>query len=237
MPRGKRRRGLKRRHRDLVSAQIVDLDDGAALRTLRWQTKRRPRGGVVRDETVREAPSPPAEGETTNLPVDACMPVEEGCKIFAVLTSYADEPHVMITGSVTDIERLLGVGSVEGHTRDLEHTLHARLTSIKDRAALTSGRLLRYADVEVHPDTLMAKANGVDLWLTPAELRLLRLFVRYPKRVLTRDQLLSASSGGSSDASDRSVDAHIKNLRKKLNRRARSEVCIHTVYGIGYRLE
>lgn len=234
MPRGKRRRRLKRRHRDLVSAQIVDLDDGDALRALLWQTEQR---GAVRGETVRAPPSPAAERETTNLPVDACLPEKEGCKTFTVLTPYADEPHVMITGSVTDIERLLGICSVEGRTCDLENTLHARLTSIKDRAALGSGTLLRYADVEVHPDTLMAKANGVDLWLTPAELRLLRLFVRYPKRVLTRDQLLSASSRGSSDASDRSVDAHIKNLRKKLNGRASSEVCIHTVYGIGYRLE
>lgn len=82
-----------------------------------------------------------------------------------------------------------------------------------------------------------AMLNGVDLALTPAEYKILRQFIRYPERVFSREEIINALYDDIYEGSDRSVDNHIKNLRKKINRIAPNYNPFEAVYGVGYKLK
>ena len=85
--------------------------------------------------------------------------------------------------------------------------------------------------------TRRARVRGRALELTPTEFDLLAALARRPGVVFSRAALLDIARGAAADVSDRAVDTHIKNLRAKLARLAPGEEVIHSVYGIGYRLE
>ena len=73
--------------------------------------------------------------------------------------------------------------------------------------------------------------------LTPVEFRLLRRLLEHPGRVFSRDNLLDAIHEDLRDVSDRAVDTHVKNIRRKIAAVAPTLECIHSVYGVGYRFE
>jgi two-component system alkaline phosphatase synthesis response regulator PhoP len=77
--------------------------------------------------------------------------------------------------------------------------------------------------------------NGVAIDLTPTEFQLLAALARQPGRVFTRAQLLDAVRGSEVDSFERAIDAHIKNIRRKLEADSRSPRYLLTVYGIGYK--
>ena len=81
-----------------------------------------------------------------------------------------------------------------------------------------------------------AKVNGQELDLTPNEFRLLQVLISQPGRVFSRDELLSRVQGYDCDGYDRTIDSHIKNLRKKIAAFMPGQEIITTVYGLGYKL-
>ena len=222
-----------------IPVVIIDLDNGrefAELISLYMQ-----QGGPASEKIglIGELEEWIQERNPNLLPMAFCLPDTRGCKTFTVITAYSDEPQVLLAGSVRDIEDLLEIEADRGGDRRSAYmgSLQARLTAIGERASRGRKRSVSYADVEIDSDSLKALFKGIDLKLTPAEFRLMRVFVNNPSRVFTRDQLLSVASGSETDVSDRSVDSHIKNLRKKLTGCAETGVWIHTVYGVGYKLE
>jgi len=183
------------------------------------------------------------ERNANQLPVALGLPDARGCKTFAVVTAYSDEPQVALAGSIRSIEEILEIESGD-NTKDNNNegsgcavSLRARLTAIREQASQGRKPSLSYADVQIDRETLTVSAEGVELRLTPAEFRLMQAFVHNPGRVFSRDQLLTVASGGGAEVSDRSIDSHIKNLRKKLLGCAKTCVRIRTVYGVGYKLE
>src|SRR4029453_8549336 len=93
--------------------------------------------------------------------------------------------------------------------------------------------VIRVGGLEVDLDKHSATFNGDPIKLTPNEFKLLQILASRPGQTLTREQLLDDLHGAASSM-DRSVDSHIKNLRKKLET-ASGESMIETIYGIGYR--
>jgi DNA-binding response OmpR family regulator len=93
--------------------------------------------------------------------------------------------------------------------------------------------LIRVGDLEIDANKYSVAFKGALIKLTPNEFKLLQLLASRPGQTLTRAQLLD-SLHGSASAFDRSVDSHVKNLRKKLQT-ASGQPMIETVYGIGYR--
>jgi DNA-binding response OmpR family regulator len=83
--------------------------------------------------------------------------------------------------------------------------------------------------------SLTATVAGEPVDLTPTEFQLLAALVRQPGRIFTREQLLEAVHGVAFDGYDRSVDSHVKNLRRKIEPDPRQPCYIQTVYGVGYR--
>lgn len=174
---------------------------------------------------------------TNELPESLVLPDAPGCKMLAIATAYHEEPLILLVGSLREVERVMGIeGAQEAASAD-QRSLKARLKTLRNR--ITSGHrtTATYAGIEVDGYALTASVNGIDIGLTPTELRLLQIFVHHPGRVFTRDELLDATAGSEAAVSDRSVDSHITNLRKKLSERIRGRAQIHTVHGVGYKLE
>jgi two-component system response regulator BaeR len=79
--------------------------------------------------------------------------------------------------------------------------------------------------------------KGVTLALTPVEFRLLSELIRHPEHVYSRQKLLDCLHDDQRDCNDRTIDSHIKNLRRKLSEREPELKFLHSVYGVGYRFE
>jgi DNA-binding response OmpR family regulator len=95
--------------------------------------------------------------------------------------------------------------------------------------------VIRAADVELDVDALTATVAGKPVDLTPTEFQVLAVLARQPGRIFTREQLLEAVHGVAFDGYDRSIDSHIKNIRRKIEPDPRQPCYIETVYGVGYR--
>jgi DNA-binding response OmpR family regulator len=102
-------------------------------------------------------------------------------------------------------------------------------------AGAARGDVIRAADVTIDVPRMHVQAGNRAVDLTATEFGLLATLMRQPGRVFTRAQLLDAIRGDEAESFDRAVDAHIKNLRKKLERDPRSPRYVLTVYGVGYR--
>ena len=96
--------------------------------------------------------------------------------------------------------------------------------------------MLRVADVEVDLPRMRVAVAGRPVELTPTEFQLLATLAREPGRVFTRGQLLDAVHGVAFESYERAIDAHVKNLRRKLEPDPRRPSLLLTVHGVGYRL-
>ena len=105
------------------------------------------------------------------------------------------------------------------------------------RVDLGSARadVIRAADVTLDVPRMQAKVGRRLVELTSTEFELLAMMMRQPGRVFTRGQLLDAVRGEQVESFDRAIDAHVKNLRRKLERDPRSPRYVLTVYGVGYK--
>ena len=103
------------------------------------------------------------------------------------------------------------------------------------RQAITPPQVLRVQDLEIDLGAHTVQRKGVAVELTPTEFNLLATIASQPGRAFTRLQLLEISQGMAYEGYERSIDAHIKNLRAKLEPDPKSPHYIETVFGVGYR--
>jgi DNA-binding response OmpR family regulator len=96
--------------------------------------------------------------------------------------------------------------------------------------------IVRAGDVELDTARMLATVDGRRVELTPTEFRLLLELARQPGRVFTRSQLLSAVQGVAFESYERAIDAHVKNLRRKIEDDPRAPRRLQTVFGVGYRM-
>jgi two-component system response regulator BaeR len=96
---------------------------------------------------------------------------------------------------------------------------------------------LSYRDITLYLDRYECIAQGQRIELTPVEFKMLHGFIAQPGRVFSRDQLMDISYPDERIVSDRTIDTHVKNLRKKLAQSVDEEERIHSIYGVGYKIE
>jgi DNA-binding response OmpR family regulator len=116
--------------------------------------------------------------------------------------------------------------------------LVARVRAVLRRtesARAGGAEMLRAADVEVDVPRMRVSVRGRPVDLTPTEFQLLATFVRSPGRVFTRGQLLDAVHGVAFESYERAIDAHVKNIRKKIEPTPGRPRYLLTVHGVGYR--
>ena len=186
-----------------------------------------------------------ARDEQPSLVVlDLMLPRLDGLTVCRTLRQETDVPIIMLTARVEEVDRLAGLdlGADDYVTKPFSpRELAARVRAVLRRAAWDPGEVsppaLSLGPVCLDLRARRATVHGSELRLTPTEFRLLALLMRHPDRIFTRDEIIDRALGGDFDGFDRTVDAHVSGLRRKLSAApGGSAKLIQTVYGSGYRL-
>jgi DNA-binding response OmpR family regulator len=149
-------------------------------------------------------------------------------------------PIIMLTARADETDKLIGLelGADDYLTKPFSpRELVARVRAVLRRVEgdLAHADVVRVGDVELDVPRLRVSVSGRRVELTPTEFALLLALARQPGRVLTRGQLLDAIHGVASESFERAIDAHVKNIRRKLEPDPRSPRYVETVFGVGYR--
>ena len=176
--------------------------------------------------------------------LDLMLPGMDGLTLCNSLRKESDVPVVMLTARVDEEDRLAGLdmGADDYITKPFSpRELAARVRAVLRRAArdaVESGPSeMAQGDIRVDLRGRSAYVRDALVPLTPTEFRLLALLIKRPGNILTRDQIIDSVFGYDFDGFDRTVDAHISNLRRKLqSSRGTGDKhrYINTVYGVGY---
>ena len=172
--------------------------------------------------------------------LDLNLPGMDGLDVARAIRRKADTPILMLTARVEEADQLVGLelGADDYVPKPfLPRVVVARVRALLRRAggSSASANLLRAGDLEIDLDAHRLTRAGELIDLTPTEFSLLAALVSYPGRVFSRLQLLEASQGDAYEGYERTVDAHIKNLRAKLEPDPKNPRYIETVFGLGYR--
>ena len=170
--------------------------------------------------------------------LDLMLPGRDGMQVCQDLRVFSAVPIIMITARVEEVDRLLGLDL--GADDYICKPFSPREVVARVKAILRRGpQLLTSAPPRLLIDEAHYRASldGVALDLTPLELRLLSTFARSAGRVFSRDQLLDKIYSDHRVVTDRTVDSHIRNLRRKLERACPGETPIESLYGVGYRFQ
>ncbi|WP_434112134.1 response regulator [Paraburkholderia caffeinilytica] len=178
--------------------------------------------------------------------LDLMLPGRSGMDICRELRQFSALPVIILTARIDEIDRLLGleIGADDYVCKPFSpREVVARVKAILRRATpvvatpTADGLPPAPQGLEVDEQFHRALLDGKELKLTPLELRLLALLMKSPGRIFPRDYLLSHLYADHRVVTDRTIDSHIKNLRRKLQGARPDSEPIASVYGVGYRLE
>jgi two-component system alkaline phosphatase synthesis response regulator PhoP len=172
--------------------------------------------------------------------LDLNLPGIDGLEVARQIRRRADTPLIMLTARVDETDRLIGLelGADDYITKPLSpREVVARVRAVLRRAGAvpTPPAVLRLGDLEIDLDAHTVSHAGSLLELTPTEFNLLSAIASQPGRVFSRLQLLEAVQGSAYEGYERTIDAHVKNLRAKLEPDPKNPKYIETVFGVGYR--
>lgn len=175
--------------------------------------------------------------------LDLMLPDMSGEDVCRKLRARSRVPIIMLTAKVEDADAVkgLGLGADDYVTKPFSpRQLMARVEAVLRRAAGEGSVLARVLsfgkdDLVIDAAGGEVRKGGVPVSVTPRELRLLRVLAAHPGRVFSRDELIARALGDDFEGYDRTIDAHIKNLRQKIETDPRSPRYILTVHGTGYR--
>lgn len=172
--------------------------------------------------------------------LDLMMPELDGWAFIRQYRHEKDTPIIVLTAQVQDTDKVAGLelGADDYVTkpfspRELVARVRARLRRVGSDAAAT--QLLRAGSLELDPDARLARLSGTYLDLTKMEFDLLLALMSNPGRAFNRLELLERAQGFAYDGYERTVDVHIKNLRKKIEPDPAHPHYILTAFGVGYR--
>ncbi|MEZ5536489.1 MAG: response regulator [Thiolinea sp.] len=172
--------------------------------------------------------------------LDLMLPGKDGIEIFRELRRFAAIPVIMATAKVDEIDRLLGLelGADDYVCKPYSpRELVARVKNILRRALMSPQEAKAHSGVETDPERMEARLNGEVLNLTPVEFRLLHQLSSHPGKVYSRAQLLDCVYDDHRVVTDRAVDSHVKNLRRKMEASMPECDAIKSIYGVGYKFD
>jgi two-component system alkaline phosphatase synthesis response regulator PhoP len=172
--------------------------------------------------------------------LDLGLPHMDGLDVTRALRKQSNVPVIMLTARVEEVDKLVGLelGADDYLTKPFSpRELVARIRAVFRRIDIPPerGDIIRAGDVTLDRPRLKVDAGDRHVDLTPTEFELLATLARQPGRVFTRAQLLDAIRGLETDSFERAIDAHIKNVRRKLEPDPRNPRYVLTVYGVGYK--
>ena len=178
--------------------------------------------------------------------LDVTLPGDDGMDLCKRIRGISAVPVIMVTARAEEIDRLLGLElgaddyickpfSPREVVARVKTVLRRVQTLPNDSDSERKGARYRCAGFDVDCADFRATLDGMPLALTPKEFKMLAAFVSNPGRVLSRDHLMDRMYDDEEFFSDRMIDSHLKNLRRKIAAVRPGFDCIQTVYGIGYR--
>jgi two-component system, OmpR family, alkaline phosphatase synthesis response regulator PhoP len=172
--------------------------------------------------------------------LDLGLPGIDGLDVARTLRRGSTLPIIMLTARTEESDTLVGLelGADDYVTKPFSpKELVARVRAVLRRveAAEAPPDLIRAGDVELDVPRMRVTVDGRRIELTPTEFELLATLARQPGRVFTRSQLLDAVHGVAFESYERAIDAHVKNIRRKLEPEPHAPRYLLTVFGVGYR--
>ena len=184
-----------------------------------------------------------AEREKPDLIVlDLMLPEVSGLDVCRTIRSRSQVPIIMLTARSEEVDKLIGLelGADDYVTkpfspREVAARVRAVLRRAAPLAAAAPSQQLAIGDLRIDLDRHEVRCGDEPISLTPTEFRLLATLARQPGRVYSRAQLMEAAQGYEFEGYDRTIDTHIKNLRRKLSHGPGCRIV--TIHGLGYKLE
>ena len=170
--------------------------------------------------------------------LDIMLPGRDGMEICRELRTFSSVPIIMVTARVEEIDRLLGLelGADDYICKPFSpREVVARVKAVLRRTR--DGRTLQAEGLSLDEQRYRATLRGRDLELTAVEFKLLQLLVEHPGRIYGRQQIMEKIYSDDRFVSDRTVDSHIKKLRRKIETVDAGAAFIQSVYGVGYKFE
>lgn len=198
---------------------------------------------VVLAETGRDAVRAAAEEPPLLVILDLTFPDMAGEAVCQELKELGEFPIIMLTSKASEEERLVGfaLGADDYVVKPFSpRELVSRVRAVLKRAQrqeLGGAEQLRFngGDLCLDGQTFAASRRGEQVNFTPTEFKLLLTLAATPQKVFSREELVEKALGYQFEGYERSIDAHVKNIRQKLADDPRSPTYIQTLYGVGYR--
>nr|QXF14415.1 transcriptional regulatory protein BaeR [uncultured bacterium] len=175
--------------------------------------------------------------QPTAILLDIMLPGKDGIELCKEIRQFSNVPILMITAKVDEIDRLLGLelGADDYICKPFSpREVVARVKAVLRRTQRVES--VEQSNFELNQDRLTVSVNGKEAVLTPVEFQLLKPLANKPGCIFAREQLMQNMYSDHRIVNNRTIDSHIKKLRKKLLSINPEEELIQSVYGAGYRL-
>ena len=224
-----------------MSNTILVADDEAKIVELVANYLRNDGFSVISASNGREALAAIREKKPDCVLLDINMPELDGLSVAKEVRKTSDVPIIFLTARTDEIDRIVGfeIGADDYVQKPFSpRELVARVKAILRRRGgktETGSEKISCGEISVDSEKRVCSVAGQPIDLTTAQLDILVFMMRSPGRVWNRLELLQASSGSAFEGYERTIDAHIKNIRKALNDDSEHPRFIETVRGAGYR--
>lgn len=223
-----------------MSQLILVVDDEAKLVSVVRGYLEQAGYEVVTAGNGREALFAARDHQPDLIVLDLMMPVMDGLTFMREYHKQGSAPIIALTARVDEADKILGLemGADDYITKPFSpRELTARVRAVLRRSGggQPESKLLRAGDLVLDDAAHVVKLAGAEIELTPMEYSLLFTLMSHPGRAFSRMELLEHAQGFAYDGYERTVDVHIKNLRKKIETDPTQPVYVLTVFGVGYR--
>lgn len=171
--------------------------------------------------------------------LDIMLPGLDGMEVCREIRKFSSVPIIMITAKVEEIDRLLGleIGADDYICKPFSpREVVARVKAVLRRMRpVPDEKVLSTGSITLNEEMRQVMVAGQELKLTPSEFKLLKVMMSRPNRVFSRNDLVNLVQGYEFEGYDRTIDTHIKNLRKKIAKLLPDQEIISSVYGEGYK--
>ncbi|MGI9369928.1 MAG: response regulator transcription factor [Ruegeria sp.] len=219
--------------------KILVVDDDPRLRELVTTTLERAGYDVVTARDGQMALTHATREAPALVVLDVGLPELDGLEVCRRLRARSDVPILFLTARDDEVDRILGLelGADDYVTKPFSpRELVARIKAILKRSQLRGTQTtLRHGPLEIDTAGHIAHLDGSSISLTATEMSILKRLMQTPEAIVSRPQLIDAIYGTGSQVSDRTLDSHLRNLRRKLGEHGWG-AAVETVHGIGLRM-
>ncbi|WP_350586565.1 response regulator [Pseudoalteromonas sp. RB2-MNA-CIBAN-0110] len=172
--------------------------------------------------------------------LDLMLPDVDGTELCKQIRAFSSVPIIMLTAKSEEIYRLRGLelGADDYICKPFSpKEVIARIKAVLRRTSQPKTNIINHNNFQLHKDDYEARLNGKSIGFTAVEFKIFLLFISHVGRVFTREDIINNVYSDTTDISDRNIDTHIKNIRKKINDIQAGLNPIAAVYSVGYKFK